>query len=154
METMERIAIALEHIECLLTDIRDMQVKKKAVRREVLDTVENPLGSLWNQFSHESLPKVLNVNKNSPRGRNAQNRWKEKPELDHWTRVILRINASDFCRGNNSNKWVADFDWLVRPDVHYKVLEGKYDNKTLVEQKRLVGYTQESNLPVYEVIKK
>ena len=31
--------------------------------------------------------------------------------------------------GKNERGWKANFDFLMRPDTQYKVLEGQYDNK-------------------------
>lgn len=43
--------------------------------------------------------------------------------------VLSKAGKSDFLNGNNSNRWKADFEWIIRPENFVKVLEGKYDNK-------------------------
>ena len=37
--------------------------------------------------------------------------------------------ASDFLNGKNDRGWVADFDWMIKPNNFIKVLEGNYDNR-------------------------
>jgi hypothetical protein len=54
----------------------------------------------------------------------------QEQDSTYWKTVIERIQASDFCRGENDRSWVATFDWLVANDENaIKVLEGKYDNR-------------------------
>lgn len=42
--------------------------------------------------------------------------------------VVDKAAASDFLNGKNNRGWVADFDWMMRPNNFPKVLEGNYDN--------------------------
>ena len=42
--------------------------------------------------------------------------------------VVDKAAASDFLNGKNNKGWVADFDWIMRPNNFPKVLEGNYDN--------------------------
>ena len=42
--------------------------------------------------------------------------------------VIKQAAKSDFLNGHNDRSWVADFDWLMRPNNFVKVLEGNYNN--------------------------
>lgn len=46
-----------------------------------------------------------------------------------WREAILRVSASDFCRGGGSQGWVADIDWFLSPSAVTKILEGKYDDR-------------------------
>lgn len=89
------------------------------------------LAELWNSKSHQQMPK-LNMTlfaTSSKRWKAAAMRLKEQPDLAYWTTVIERIASSSFCRGENDRGWRADFDFLVRPDTHAKVGEGKYDGR-------------------------
>jgi hypothetical protein len=43
--------------------------------------------------------------------------------------MFQKANLSDFLAGQTGD-WMADFDWLMRPNNFVKVLEGKYNNKT------------------------
>lgn len=44
--------------------------------------------------------------------------------------VIKQAAKSDFLNGRNDRGWVADFDWLMRPNNFVKVLEGNYNNNS------------------------
>ena len=94
-----------------------------------VDTPAQPLpkiAMLWNQLKHNAMPQVRACG--SSRKKHAELRWKENPCENFWTEVITRIGDSDFCRGKNQRAWIADFDFLIRPETAHKVLEGKYDN--------------------------
>ena len=41
--------------------------------------------------------------------------------------VITRAARSPFLNGGGNKVFVADFDWLMRPNTFPKVLEGNYD---------------------------
>lgn len=83
--------------------------------------------SAWNMGTTPPIPRCLEL---SPtRRRRAEARIRERPYEAQWLKIIARIEASDFCRGQNDRGWVATFDWLLQPDVPVKVLEGKYDNR-------------------------
>jgi len=43
--------------------------------------------------------------------------------------VAKKAAESDFLNGNNDRGWVADFDWMIKPNNFIKVLEGNYDNR-------------------------
>lgn len=85
------------------------------------------LFEVWNKTTVGELPQALELNVG--RTTAARARLKERPDLAQWRAIVERINASDFCRGQNDRGWVATFDWLLQPDTAAKVLEGKYDNR-------------------------
>lgn len=41
--------------------------------------------------------------------------------------AILNAEQSDFLNGNNKNGWIANFDWIFKPNNFPKVLEGNYN---------------------------
>ena len=57
--------------------------------------------------------------------------WKQfEYNLGTFEECFKKVQASDFCKGENERGWQADFDWLIKNDNNMvKVLEGKYDNK-------------------------
>lgn len=81
----------------------------------------------WNAITIRPLPICRELT--AKRHRRCAQMLTERP-LEEWHGVIARIQASDFCRGQNDRGWLATFDWLLQPDVPVKVLEGKYDNRT------------------------
>ena len=44
--------------------------------------------------------------------------------------VIKQAANSDFLNGRNDRGWIADFDWLMKPNNFVKVLEGNYNNNS------------------------
>lgn len=81
---------------------------------------------VWNS-NCGTLPKARELGK---RASKAQARVREKPDRDYWVDVVSRIAKSNFCNGRSKgSEWRATFDFLVQPDTHLKVLEGKYDNR-------------------------
>jgi hypothetical protein len=92
------------------------------------------LGELWHTLTGEAFPDVLSFEQwSKARLRTCRARIKEHPDEGYWTRTIEAINASPFCNGVNDRKWVASFDWLIKPDTATKVLEGKYDRRMVVK---------------------
>lgn len=81
------------------------------------------LVDIWNEHSGP-LPKVKKLS--TKRRRTAKVRCREEPDPEFWRDVIKRMAASPFCRGE-VKEWRADFDFLLQPDTHVKVIEGKYD---------------------------
>ena len=121
IKALERIAIALEAAN----------TKEKAKRNPVLDGGAQKLAILWNQFKPSQCAKIDSLSPASTRYRNAKARWGEKPDEMYWTYIIKRLSELPFCLGTNDRAWVADFEFLVRPDSHAKILEGKYDKAHL-----------------------
>lgn len=83
-----------------------------------------PLAELWNKHRGK-LPEVRGAS--GTRKRQAESRWREKPDPDYWREVIVRIVTSPFCSGENDRGWRADFDFLIKPETQHRVREGKYD---------------------------
>lgn len=84
------------------------------------------LGEIWND-AVKLLPRIRGCNSN--RSKYARQRWKESPDKAYWVEVIERIERSSFCTGKNNQAWKANFDFLIRPETHFKVMEGKYDDQ-------------------------
>lgn len=106
--------------------IHNEELKNKRTK-EVRDAAEplHPLIICWNANCGE-LPKVKKSNK--ARDRKASERWKENTE-EEWAEIIARVSKSAFCNGSNDRGWKATFDWLLQPETHLKISEGKYDGK-------------------------
>lgn len=92
------------------------------------------LVEIWNANKAPNQPAVelKAFTHGSPRWRKAQARLGANPPA-YWEEVVKRIAASSFCRGEVDSRdgrkpWVAGFDFLVKPETHVKVLEGRYDD--------------------------
>jgi general stress protein YciG len=102
-------------------------ISKKTTTKSSDDDALPKLALIWNQH-RGGLPEVKASN--PARDRKALARWKEAnpniPPEEYWSAVVRRIVASGFCTGKNDRGWRATFDWLLQPDTHLKVMEGKY----------------------------
>ena len=113
------------------TDIEiDIEIEKDIDK----DTTKEPpapyetIKDLYNSICKD-LSKVRSIS--SSRKRHLKARWKQfEYNLGTFEECFKKVQASDFCTGENERGWKADFDWLIKNDNNMvKVLEGKYDNK-------------------------
>ena len=89
------------------------------------------LQDLWNLVCGK-LSKVLEST--DSREKKEIIRLTERP-LEEWKRVFSKMAKSDFCTGKNDRGWKADYNWIMEnPENSIKVLEGKYDTLTLLDQ--------------------
>lgn len=98
------------------------------------------LFEIWNAECRE-LPKALKPTQS--RQKHMKERWKENPSPEFWTRIVRKMAESSFCNGSNGRGWIADFDFLLKPDTFAKVLEGKYENKGKKKNTYLDGYADD-----------
>ena len=59
--------------------------------------------------------------------------------IDMVYEVITKAAASSFLNGGGNRGFVADFEWLMRPNNFPKVLEGNYDNHETTNQTQPTG---------------
>lgn len=102
------------------------------------------LAELWNEKTN-GLPKIRTTSLD--RNKRISSAWKKHTE-EEWIEVLEKIQLSDFCHGRNEKAWVATLDWLIKPDTFFRVLEGKYDNRSPVTQTN--SKKRESNLDALE----
>lgn len=89
------------------------------------------LSGLWNEQTQGRLALVSTITDKRKIAMLARLKATPKNQIPdtYWPMIISKILESDFCCGENDRNWQADFDWLLKPDTHIKVAEGKYDNK-------------------------
>lgn len=109
--------------------------KKKEYIRASGDAPEQSLFEIWNS-NRGNLPEAKALSKK--RSAASKLRWLEHPSQEYWVSVVARAAASDFCNGHGTTGWRADFDWIIKPDTHLRILEGKYDNKKPATAEKLV----------------
>ncbi len=89
------------------------------------------LVEVWNQHCG-TLPKAMPANPSSKAGKKRLQRIRERidenPGAEFWIDLVKKVAASDFCNGRTGGHWRANFDWLLQPDTHLKILEGNYSN--------------------------
>jgi hypothetical protein len=83
------------------------------------------LMNAWNL----GAPHLLPCQKLTPlRKEKAWARLRQYPDAN-WPFIIGRLDASSFCRGENTNGWKASFDFLLRDSTVTKTMEGVYDDR-------------------------
>lgn len=92
----------------------------------------NYVKKLWNDSMKRKVPKVTSISKSREekiRQRIAEmGGWEEAKKT--MQECFVKINDSEFCNGENENKWVATFDWFFRNEKYWiRVSEGNYDNR-------------------------
>lgn len=77
----------------------------------------------WN-----ALPKPFKkIKRLSPKRRIAlKARLAGEPDVSTWLKVIAAMPSVPFLRGEGPRRWVATFDWLLKPDSLTKLEEGLY----------------------------
>ena len=108
---------------------------------------------LWNDSMKGKVPKIQAVSESR----------KEKiklrvAEMGGWAEAekilpecFKKINESEFCNGENDNKWVATFDWFFTNDKNWiKVSEGNYDNRQRKTQLEIMAENYKKASAYYE----
>jgi hypothetical protein len=94
---------------------------------------------------HSLCPKMAKVQVLTPKRIGYINARFGEHGLEGITKVLRLAGQSKFLNGLNDRAWKADFEWLIRPENFVKVLEGKYDNRQVLQPK-------ESTRPEYKQI--
>lgn len=111
-------------------------ISKKGKGSTSVEVAEHPLLKIWN-LNRGTLPAARGLG--SSRSKLADARWQENPRQEYWSEVVYLMAKSSFCRGEKNNpegthrNWKADIDFLLRPDTHLRVMEGKYDDRHSVD---------------------
>jgi len=110
----------------------------------------HPLAEIWNEHCGP-MPKVNSCGQK--RTRSANSRWKEKPNAGYWSEVIDRMKKNKFFLGENDRGWVGNFDFLLKPEKHEKIMEGGYGSNSPSKpfQGRHVGQEQRHAVPAADV---
>lgn len=82
----------------------------------------------WN--SQETLPKVQSFS--AGRQKSLKARKTDLYFVEHYKEAVVMVTQSKFCMGQNDRGWKADFDWMLRPETVTKIMEGKYGERTTI----------------------
>jgi len=75
-----------------------------------------------------SFPKIRALSKE--REEHIGARYKQyKCDIEVFRELFLKVESSDFLKGDNDRKWKATLDWMMNETNMAKILEGKYENK-------------------------
>ena len=117
-------------------NIRNKEIKNNNIDTNVSTSVETDppidfvgLLDFWNKTMESAnavIPKIKSLSERRKGFIKARVREFNKRAVFE---VISKAGTSDFLNGKNQRGWVADFDWIFRPNNFPKVLEGNYDNR-------------------------
>ena len=90
---------------------------------------------MWNELArrYPCLPAVQKLTER--RVKHANLRLDEIGGLEGWQEALEKIEISGHCLGDNDRGWVANFDFMLQPSSLRKLLEGNYDDRTVVSEK-------------------
>lgn len=111
--------------------IEDNRLEKNRIKEIAIIYPYQDIADKWNSICGAFLPKVLKLSES--RKTKIRARLTEFGKQEVWIPTIealfKAVIDSNFLRGDNSNGWVATFDWLFdSPKNWVKVMEGNYDN--------------------------
>lgn len=104
---------------------------KSRTHSQARDASEHWLIKIWNE-NRGQLPEAKGLSEK--RLKACTQRESEEPNQEIWVDVVRRLSQSDFCSGKNERGWVANFDFLLKPDTRIKVLEGQYGQRVATPQ--------------------
>lgn len=95
--------------------------------------VLNDVVDKWNELSAYGITKVRFISAESPRHKLIRARIKQYGR-DSFDEIVENIKNSDFLQGKSNSKrpFLVDFDWVIKPSNYPKVLEGKYNNRLML----------------------
>jgi hypothetical protein len=97
------------------------------------------LGIIWNECRGKMAAVRLPLN--TERRRKARGRLLEVPDLERWRAAIVRASKTPFCVGlgnpreEGGKPWVANFEWLMRPNTLDRIEEGYYGEESNAKQR-------------------
>ena len=128
--------------ENLVSDGETSKPSKKIKKQQPeIDFVK--LADYWNEkMQGKQIPSIQNVTQKRKTTIMARLSEYGKEAI---MRVIDKAAASAFLNGASDRAWVADFDWVMRPNNFPKVLEGNYDDHKPSGQSGTKGREQRMN---------
>lgn len=74
------------------------------------------LAKLWNETVTGNLPKIRWPDKLVTGRKTAiKKAWKDYNDLGDWEQIFKALSDSPHHQGKNERRWVADFDWIIKP---------------------------------------
>ena len=118
-------------------DTNKESLKERNLKKEVAADAAQPSEvEFWNA-NCEPLSKVQSVS--SKRLNLIKSRRRDPFFVANFQAAVLRAKESKFCCGTNARGWMANFDWLMRPDTVAKLMEGQFDNKRQATKPAAIG---------------
>jgi hypothetical protein len=93
---------------------------------EASDAPISEILNAWNEIGNP-FARVLKLGK--ARRQSLKARLADPFFRQHWRDALARLKGSAFCRGETkAGRWIANFDWFLRPGTVPKLIEGNYDD--------------------------
>lgn len=84
--------------------------------------------ALFNRTMQEHKAVIATITDMTKKRREAVGARCRKYGQEALRKVVLNAATSPFLNGENKESWVADFNWLFKPNNFVKVLEGNYNH--------------------------
>lgn len=98
-------------------------------RKEVKNVPYQLIAELFNEVCF-NLPKVKSPERMTDKRKNQVKKFwdfhKDNQNSDFYADYFAKANSSPFLIGSNERGWKADFDFLMKPETHEKLMDGKY----------------------------
>lgn len=116
----------------LLIKKKKENAQKKETEASSVDAKAQAFVSFFNETMAKAGALIPHGCRLTPRRRAAIAARAAQCGCDSLRKMVEKAAASPFLNGAGANAWVADIDWLLRPNNFVKVIEGNYDinNKT------------------------
>lgn len=124
MECLENIVPVHEEKEEVDGKYEIIKVETKTVKNSEIKFIMEK----WNELQNVGIKSISRLNNGSKRYDSLVARIKEYGYENVLT-AIENIKLSEYCQGRNKYGWQITFDWFVKPNNFYKVLDGNYDNR-------------------------
>jgi len=127
--TQSKVKESKEDIESSLhsdSPSSDMQTTNKKDEKEEI----NFLGFMdfFNRTMQEHNAVIATITDMTKKRREAVGARSRKYGKESLEKVVVLAATSAFLNGENDKSWVADFNWLFKPNNFVKVLEGNYNH--------------------------
>jgi hypothetical protein len=113
------------------TGAEHQQVQTKERRIKGNKEEEGKEGKIYSEiidFYNQSCTALTPVKSITDKRKGFINARVKQYGIDRVKEMITNASQSNFLAGQNNRSWIADFEWIMRPNNFIKVLEGKYSD--------------------------
>lgn len=89
----------------------------------------------WNKYSKNQIRAI------TPNRKKAIRKLLKEYTIEQIEMVFEKVAKIPFMQGRNNSNWVADFNYVLKPDKFLKIFEGGWDSQ-IEKQNDIQGWTQ------------
>ncbi len=93
-----------------------------------MNTVYLQIVGSYNKILGATLPQAKAIN--TKRKALIRSAWKDNPNTEFFVGLFSKVRNIPFLMGDNDKGWMADFDFILRPDKITKISEGSYKSNS------------------------